>query len=149
MDLVELLESNTSAIVDDAVSALERSRLRHYDELDAGERRRRLEDLLGLVIRCLRERDLVPMIDHANAVAQARFEAGVDIHEVQTAFNVLEEAVWSRVVDGTPPRHLADAIGMVATVLGTGKDALARTYVSLAAHQHVPSLDLTALFRGA
>jgi hypothetical protein len=149
MDLVELLESNAPAIIDDAVASLERSRLPHYDELDAAERRRRLEDLLGLVIRCLRERDLVPMIDHAGAVAHARFEAGVDIHEVQTAFNVLEESVWSRVVDGTPPRHLADAIGMITTVLGTGKDALARAYVSLAAHQHVPSLDLTALFRGA
>jgi len=35
------------------------------------------------------------------------------------------------------------------TILGSGKDALARTWVSLATSQHVPSLDLTALFEGA
>jgi hypothetical protein len=36
----------------------------------------------------------------------------------------------------------------MSTVLGAGKDALARTYVSLAGHRHVTSLDLSALFRG-
>jgi hypothetical protein len=33
-------------------------------------------------------------------------------------------------------------------VVGAGKDALAREYVSMASHRHVPSLDLSALFRG-
>jgi hypothetical protein len=57
---------------------------------------------------------------------------------------------WRRLqsLAATQPDELADAIGVVATVLGAGKDSLARTYVSLAAERHVPSLDLTALFRG-
>jgi hypothetical protein len=42
---------------------------------------------------------------------------------------------------------LAEAAGLLTTVLGAGKDALARTYVSLASEQHVPSLDLGALFQ--
>jgi hypothetical protein len=37
---------------------------------------------------------------------------------------------------------------LLTTVLGVGKDALARTYVSLASHEHVSSLDLRALFEG-
>jgi len=44
--------------------------------------------------------------------------------------------------------ELAESLGLLTTVLGVGKDALARTYVSLASHEHVPSLDLRALFEG-
>lgn len=143
-----LLASDAVSIVDDAVDGLERSNLPHYQEVGPDERRRRLQVLFDLVLTSLSERDLVPVHHYAEQVATERFTAGVDIREVQTAFNVLEEVLWRRVVASTPPEDLAEAIGLVATVLGAGKDSLARTYVSLAAHHHVPSLDLTALFRG-
>ena len=57
--------------------------------------------------------------------------------------------MWRRVVAAEPPDALAECIGLLSTVLGAGKDALARTYVSLASHRRVPSLDLSALFEGA
>ena len=42
-----------------------------------------------------------------------------------------------------------DLVPMIErTVLGAGRDALARAYVSRASQQHVTSLDLGALFRG-
>ena len=85
---------------------------------------------------------------YAETVARERYEGGFDVFEVQTAFNVLEEATWRHVVASVDPAGLGEAIGVVATVLGAGKDTLARTYVALATKRHVPSLDLTALFRG-
>jgi hypothetical protein len=39
-------------------------------------------------------------------------------------------------------------LGLVSTILGAAKDALAREYVSLATHRHAGSLDLRALFAG-
>jgi hypothetical protein len=39
-------------------------------------------------------------------------------------------------------------VGLLSTVLGAGKDSLAREYVSLASRQHVTSLDLSTLFEG-
>ena len=56
--------------------------------------------------------------------------------------------MWRRVVAGVPSGELAEALGLLTTVLGVGKDALARAYVSLASHEHVSSLDLRALFEG-
>jgi len=47
-----------------------------------------------------------------------------------------------------PPERLAESLGLVSTVLGTGKDRLARTYVTLATRTQAPALDLHALFRG-
>ena len=38
--------------------------------------------------------------------------------------------------------------GLLSTILGFGKDALARRYVSLSSQRHVPTLDLSALFAG-
>lgn len=147
-NVLEVLSQEGDAIVDSAAEALQRSGLRHYAEAGPDAARDRLDQLYTLVVQCVSTRDLVPMIEHTTRIAHERFEAGFDISEVHTAFNVLEEAIWTKVIEATAPRDLAEALGLVGTVLGAGRDALACTYVSLASHQHVPSLDLSALFRG-
>ena len=38
------------------------------------------------------------MVAYAQSVAEAPFEAGYDLSEVQSAFDVLEESVWTRAV---------------------------------------------------
>ncbi len=77
-----------------------------------------------------------------------RFEAGYDLSEVQAAFNALEGATWSRILADLEAGDLAEALGLISTVLGAAKDALGREYVSLATHTRAPSLDLKALFAG-
>ncbi len=148
VDVIEVLTQKGEVIVSAAASALDRSHVPHYAEEGPDAARDRLGQLLALVLESVTSRDLVPMTDHAARVAKDRFEAGYDIREVQTAFNVLEEAIWSEVVTAVPPEHLAQALGLVGTVVGVGRDTLAATYVSLATRQHVASLDLSALFRG-
>lgn len=147
-DVIEVLTTEGDAIVDSAAAALERSNLPHYAAAGTDAARERLAQLLTLVVTSVHTRDLVPIVDYATQIARERFDAGFDIREVQAAFNVLEEAAWARVVDAIAPRDLAEAVGMVTTVIGAGRDALAREYVSLASKQHVPTLDLSALFRG-
>ena len=83
-----------------------------------------------------------------NRSREKRYTAGFDLWEVQTAFNVLEEAIWVRVFKSVPPDALAEALGLVSTVLGAGKDTLARKYVSLASKTKAPSLNLQSLFSG-
>ena len=56
--------------------------------------------------------------------------------------------MWRQIVAHAAPEDLAQDTGMLNTVLGFGKDVLARTYVSLASRRHVRSLDLTAMFAG-
>ena len=100
------------------------------------------------MLECLTARSLAPISQYGEDVARERFGAGFDIAEVQTGFNVLEEAIWHVVIARLPADDLAEATALVGTVLGAGKDALARTWVSLAARRHVTSLDVTALFEG-
>jgi RsbT co-antagonist protein rsbRD N-terminal domain len=144
----EFLERERGAIVDAAAAALRRAHARHYETAGEAEVRRRLEALFDHVLHALAGHDVSGMLAYAEEVAEERFNAGYDLSEVQTAFNALEEAVWTRAVAEVEPADLAQALGLVSTVLGTGKDALARRYVSLAAHTHAPSLDLRALFTG-
>ncbi|MGN6577875.1 MAG: hypothetical protein ACTHKG_19555 [Nocardioides sp.] len=148
MDVAALLTETEPAIVDEAYAALERSHSRHYEIAGESLTRQRLADLSHLVIAAIRDRDLAEMSVYAEKVARERFDDGYDVSEVQAAFNVLEQAMWRQVVDATPPTELAEAVGLLSTVLGFGKDTLARTYVSLASQRHVPSLDLSALFAG-
>ena len=148
MDVVVLLTNARSSVLDEAFAALESSHIAHYQAAGEPLTRQRLGDLHDLVVAAIRDRDLSKVVAYSETVAAERFHAGFDISEVQTAFNSLEEAMWRRLVADEPHAELAQAIGLLSTVLGAGKDSLARTYVSLAGHRKVPSLDLTALFDG-
>ena len=148
MELDALLDKAKSDVLDEASQTLGRSHPTHYDKAGEEFTRQRLTDLYELVVTAIRSKDLAPVRAFAENVASERFDAGFDIAEVQLAFNSLEAAMWRRVVADMPPPELAEAIGLLSTVLGFGKDTLARAYVSLASKKHVPSLDLTALFSG-
>ena len=148
MPVEDLLTQQRSQVLEEAFSALDRSPAVHYQHAGEAFTRERLAELFDLVVTALRDRELEPVGRFCEAIAEQRFQAGFGISEVQTAFNVVEEAMWRHVVDSVPPDELAEDVGLLGTILGFGKDALARTYVSLASHRRVPSLDLSALFEG-
>ncbi len=148
MDVIELLDVEGERIVTSAVECLRRCHLRHYEAEGPERVRERLNRLFELMREAVRTRNAEPMNRHAREVAAERFASGYDLLEVQTAFNALEEAVWARALAFLEPGELARALGLVSTVLGMGKDALARAYVSLAAEGQAPSLDLRELFKG-
>ena len=148
MDLDVVLSQAKAAMLEEAYTALEHSHASHYEAEGEAVTRERLAGLLDLVLASIRDRDLAEIGAYAERVAAQRFEGGFDLFEVQTAFNSLEVAMWRQVVSTVSPQDLVEAIGLLSTVLGFGKDALARKYVSLASRRHVRSLDLSALFAG-
>jgi hypothetical protein len=148
MDLNQLLHDQSSDILSDAEAAIARARLAHYEKSGAEHTHQRLKALFTLTARAVKEKNLGPMVAHAETIGRERFEAGFDLSEVQTAFNVLEEAIWMRILKNLSPKELAEALGLISTVLGAGKDTLARTYVSLATKAKAPSLNLQSLFGG-
>jgi hypothetical protein len=148
MDVAKVLRDGEETILEEACSTLGRSHVTHYEAAGDAFTRHGLQDLFRLVTDAIKDRDLAEMSVYAEHVARRRFDQGFDIAEVQAAFNALEEAMWRHLVDTSPPEQLAEAVGLLSTVLGYGKDTLARTYVSLASSRHVPTLDLSALFAG-
>ena len=147
MELVGLLERERSAFLHEALEAMQRANLRHYQASGIEASRARLESLYDVMANCIATRSLMPMEDHAQAIAVERFRSGFGLGEVQTAFNVLEEAVWKGIETGVPAADLARSLALVSTVLGAGKDRLARAYVELATRTQLPTLDMQALFR--
>ncbi len=59
----------------------------------------RLKALFTLASLAAEEKNLGPMIAHAETIAHVCFPADFDLLEVQTAFNVLEEAIWVRIME--------------------------------------------------
>jgi hypothetical protein len=149
MDLDALLWEAEPVVLDEAYASLHGRHVTHYELAGETFTRQRLSDLFRLVVGAIETRDLAAVSAYCEGIAEERFNHGYDISEVQMAFNSLEEAMWRRVVSAEPPGDLAEAIGMLSTVLGFGKDAVARKYLSLACNRRVPSLDLSALFAGA
>jgi hypothetical protein len=148
VSVTELLTRDSSEIIDRATDTMLGMRVGHYASLGKDKLRRRIEGLYARLLASVECRNPSSMIQHARTIADARFAAGFGLHEVLTAFNVIEEAVWLRLEAKLPPAEFAAAIRVVSSVLGMGKDALATSYVKLAAHTHAPVRDVAALFRG-
>lgn len=146
--LVDLLQRHEPAILVETFDGMTRCRLTRYQAAGDEETRRRLARLFALLLDAVRVRDLEPVLAYAREVARQRFGEGVGLQEVQSAINILEEAVWRRIVKEIPPEGLAEALGLVSTVLGVCKDTMASSYVALATRRHATSLDMSALFRG-
>lgn len=144
----EFLAERGAAILDVAVSDLDRSRVRHYASTGHEETRRRLARLYDALLCTAATNDLGEIVAYAERVATERYRSGYGLSEVQTAFNVLEEAIWESVFAELNPSAHAEALSVVSTALGAAKDALARRYVELATQTHAPAVDLTALLTG-
>jgi hypothetical protein len=126
-------EDDPEHIVEVAVRALKRSHLRHYEANGIDRTRYCLRALFDVTARCLRSKDTAPVVKYAEDIAHERFSSGFGLCEVQTAFNALEEAIWLHILEHLEPTEFFETMSSVSTVLGAGKDALARTYASLAA----------------
>ena len=148
MDLSELFRSWEDDLVNDALTELGHARLRHY--MDDGEEvtRERVTLFINRVLECLEQRLAEPIIEHAEHIARERYASGYDLFEVQTALNVIEEALWKRVLASVDSEELAHALGMVNAIFHTAKDVLARTYVSLATDREAPPKEISELLDG-
>jgi hypothetical protein len=147
-ETAEFLRLRRAAVLDDALANLDRAAPRRYGSAGTGEMRKRLEALFDRLLEASASRDLLPALAYAEAIAEERFNAGYDLAEIQAAVNALETAAWTTIFAELEPARYWEALGLVSTILGAVKDALARRYVSLTVHAHTPSLDLRALFAG-
>lgn len=148
MKLDEILVNNQTDIINEAFTSLQRSHLKHYDTSRADENWQRLAKLFDLTLNGIKTRSLIEMVTYSEKIAKERYESGFDLHEVHTAYNVLEESIWKVIIKEVDQTDLAESLGLIGTILGTGKEALAISYVSLASKQKVKSLNLTQLFKG-
>ncbi len=132
METSGILAEARDRVVDQAVAELGQRHTR--DQATSPESsRRHLEDLFQLVVQCVRDGDAEPIVAYSHQLAADRFAAGFDIGEVQGEFNVLEEVLWREMADSFAGDQRIEALELLSAVLGAGRDALARTYVALAA----------------
>lgn len=146
MDLKELLRTQSAEILENAIQSLNCSHLKSYDSSSESENKKRLLNLLTLTQQCISEKNLIPMREYASKIAKERFTEGFGLHEVHTAFNAIEEEIWHRVTKHIEPENLGEALGLVSTVLGAGKEELALSYIAYACKTKTQTLDLKALF---
>lgn len=148
MKLQDILINNQTDIINEAFYSLQRSPLKHYNSSNADENWQRLAKLFDLTLNGVKTKSLMDMITYSEKIAKERYESGFDLHEVHSAYNVLEETIWKVIIKEIDSAELAESLGLISTVLGTGKESLALAYVSLASRQKVKSLNLSQLFKG-
>jgi hypothetical protein len=141
MDLNELLSKCSDTILNESLELMSRANLKHYEYGGAEQTRKKISRLLELTQQSVEEKNLIPMISYIEKMAKQRFLSGFELQEVQTAFNVLEECIWKHILNVVPPAGQGNALALISSVLGSGKDALARTYVSLASEKPAEMLE--------
>jgi methylmalonyl-CoA decarboxylase len=131
MDVSAVLASAEDRVIDEAVAALaQRDQARRSPRPD--ERRREVRQLFRLVLRCVHAARAEPIIRPAEQIAAHCYAAGTDLTEVQEEFTVLAEVLWRQLAGALAGEQLVQALGLLNAIVGTGKDAMARTYVTLA-----------------
>jgi hypothetical protein len=148
MSVDVVLTDAASQIVDEAYETLHPQAHPHYAALGERLTRQYLADLFVQVVNGVTHREAVHLVQHAEVMAEERFLAGFDLAEVQAAFNALEQAMWRRITTAEHGPELLATVGILSSVLGAGKDALARAYVRLASARHAPHVDVQALYQG-
>ena len=147
-NLIQLLKERQNDIIAEAMEVIKRAHLKHYEAEGLEMTEQRLKKLYDLTLQSVAKKNVIPLMEYVEIIARERSSHGYDIYEVQTAFNVLEETIWNRILDELRPIAYADALGLISTILGIGKDTLARTYVSLASKKMTPYIDYKMLFEG-
>ena len=135
MDLAELLQRWADDLVSDALAELRQARLKHYEANSESVLHDRVATFFERATECVRNCRADPIVDYTAQIARERYNCGYDLYEVQTAINVLEEALWRRILNSLEPGDLAHALGLVNAIFGIAKDVLAQTYVSLVEQQ--------------
>jgi hypothetical protein len=148
MKLPLLLELSTAEILDEGMEAVERAGLTHYAAIGLEQTHVFLRKLYAVIVKSVRTRNVTSIVKYAKQLALDRFASGYGLYEVQTAFNVLEESIWKKIMKDLPPEDASRALGLVSTVLGAGKDALSQTYVAMASKHHSPLPSVRELFKG-
>jgi hypothetical protein len=146
MNVIELLRENGNEIVAEAVNAIQRAHLQHYEFAAPEPVRQRLHRLFELTLECLESKSTEPMTRYIEIIASERFFTGFTLRELQTAFNLLEESIWNQILDKMQVDDFASAVTTVNAPLRVGKDEVARVYFSLVSKSRVSSLDLKTNF---
>ena len=119
-------------VVGETLAVLERRDQASRDAFSRADRRRDVQQLFELVQRCVREGHAEPIITPSQQIAAERFAAGIDLAEVQAAFAALEDVLWRHLAGTVSAGQQLETLRLVNVILGAGRDALARAYVSLA-----------------
>ena len=131
MDAAAILASAEDRVIDEAVAALARGDQAARSPGPDG-RRREVRQLFRLVLRCVRAGRAEPVIRASEQIAAHCYAAGTDLAEVQGPFTVLAEVLWRQLAGALAGEQLVGALALLTAITGAGKDAMARTYVTLA-----------------
>jgi hypothetical protein len=148
MTITELLLTRSLGIMAKASNALSRAHLRSYEKAGEEAANRKLQALYNRITLSVESKNATPLIKYVEDIARTRFFHGVQLSEVQTVFNVLEEAIWKEMQTTMTPEEFVKGVGLLSTVFGLGKDVLARAFLALASKKHAPALDIAALSKG-
>ena len=132
MQISAILVRTGDRVIGDAAAALEQRDRARPGVPSPAERRRDVEYLLELVRQCLHQGGSDPIITPSQQLAADCFGAGIDLADVQATFVVLQDVLWRHLSAALPGNQQLETLRLVNAILGTGKDALARTYVALA-----------------
>jgi methylmalonyl-CoA decarboxylase len=131
VDASAILASAEDQVIDEVVGALAQ-RGQGRESLLPDRSRRNARQLFRLVLRCVRAGRAEPIIRPSEQIAAHCYAAGIDLTEVQGAFNVLAEVLWRQLTGALDGGQLVQALGLLNLIVEAGKDATARTYVALA-----------------
>ena len=131
MTLLELCYNKPDLILLDSTDSLVRAQLQHYKHLTPEKLRQRLLKLFQALVKSLEANSCEEMSKFMLKVSDERYGSGYELHEVQTAVNIMEECIWQKITEFVDKDQQIYAMKQVTCILGKAKEALAGEYAML------------------
>jgi hypothetical protein len=131
MTLLELCYNKPDLILLDSTNCLVRAQLQHYKHLTPEKLRFRLLRLFQALVKSIEVNSCDEMDNFMEKVSDERYESGYELHEVQTAINIMEECLWKKISEFVFADQQIAAMKQVTCILSRAKDALANEYALL------------------
>ncbi len=128
MTLLELCYNKPDLILLDSTNSLVRAQLEHYKHLTPEKLRLRLLRLFQALVKSLEANSCESITKFMEKTSDERFESGYELHEVQTAVNIMEECLWKKIAEFVYRDQQISAMKQVTCILAKAKESLANEY---------------------
>ncbi len=131
MTLLDLLYNKTDRILLDATNSLVRAQLPHYRKFKESDIHAKFKKLLQDITTCVENNSCNDLVPYVDKLSDERFQMGFEPTEVQTAINILEEAVWKNIAELVDMDKQVSAMKLITCIISKAKQEMIGEYAML------------------
>jgi hypothetical protein len=126
--LYEMMLPQRTTLTDTIVRRLRHFNASHYQKMDTGVLKNRIDKLVNSFLQSLEDNPLI-FVEYMREIMEQRISEGVLLSEIQIVLDMMEEKTWQLVTSRVPLEDQIKYLSRVTGTIGVAKDQVAQIYL--------------------